>query len=204
MTRPQVAKVIVDVPVKDTDRPFDYSIPESMRAWIEVGSRVGVPFGHRTVQGFVVALQEEPSAAGIRLKPIQEVLDVVPPLSAELVKLAEWMSRKYACRFITALQAMVPTALKGKAERYISLGDPAEAEEEDEYSGTLVRIETKQTEEARTIMAYVAQKGEVPALQLSRVFQDSAETIKAMLRKGVLQENQSIKDKLQKKNAQGG
>ncbi|MFU1792892.1 primosomal protein N' [Paenibacillus azoreducens] len=199
MTRPQVAKVIVDVPVKDTDRPFDYSIPESMRAWIEVGSRVGVPFGHRTVQGFVVALQEEPSAAGIRLKPIQEVLDVVPPLSAELVKLAEWMSRKYACRFITALQAMVPTALKGKAERYISLGDPAEAEEEDEYSGTLVRIETKQTEEARTIMAYVAQKGEVPALQLSRVFQDSAETIKAMLRKGVLQENQSIKDKLQKK-----
>ncbi|MDR0271065.1 primosomal protein N' [Paenibacillus sp.] len=200
MMRPQVAKVIVDVPVKDTDRPFDYLIPESMRAWIEVGSRVGVPFGHRTVQGFVVALQEEPSSPGMRLKAIQEVLDVVPPLSSELVGLAEWMSQKYACRFITALQAMVPTALKGKAERYISLGDSSDpAQEEDEYTETLVRIETKPTEEAKTIMAYVGRKGEVPARQLSHIFPDSAETIKSLLRKGVLQENQSIKDKLQKK-----
>ncbi|GIP25283.1 primosomal protein N' [Paenibacillus sp. J23TS9] len=198
--QPQVAKVIVDVPVKDTDRPFDYLIPESMRAWIEIGSRVGVPFGHRTVQGFVVALQEEPSAGGMRLKAIQEVLDVVPPLSPELVKLAEWMSQKYACRFITALQVMVPTALKGKAERYISLGDaPEQDEEEDEYSGTLVRIASETTEEVRTILAYVGQKGEVPAQHLSRIFPDSADTIKSLLRKGVLQENQSIKDKLQKK-----
>ncbi|WP_136606392.1 primosomal protein N' [Paenibacillus dokdonensis] len=198
--QPQVAKVIVDVPVKDTDRPFDYLIPESMRAWIEIGSRVGVPFGHRTVQGFVVALQEEPSAGGMRLKAIQEVLDVVPPLSPELVKLAEWMSQKYACRFITALQVMVPTALKGKAERYISLGDASEQdEEEDEYSGTLVRIALETTEEVRTILAYVGQKGEVPAQHLSRIFPDSAHTIKSLLRKGALQENQSIKDKLQKK-----
>lgn len=52
----EIAKVIVDVPVKQTDRPFDYLVPESMREWIEIGSRVGVPFGHRTVQGFVVDL----------------------------------------------------------------------------------------------------------------------------------------------------
>lgn len=198
MMLPQVAKVIVDVPVKDTDRPFDYLIPESMRSWLEIGSRVGVPFGHRTVQGFVVDLQDRPSPGGMRLKNIQEVLDVVPPLSPELVKLAEWMSQKYACRFITALQVMVPTALKGKAERYISLGDPeGQPEEEDEYS--LVRVVAEPTEEAKTIMAYVAQKGEVPAQQLSRIFPGSAETIKSLLRKGILQENQSIKDKLQKK-----
>lgn len=198
MMLPQVAKVIVDVPVKDTDRPFDYLIPELMRSWLEIGSRVGVPFGHRTVQGFVVDLQDRPSPGGMRLKNIQEVLDVVPPLSPELVKLAEWMSQNYACRFITALQVMVPTALKGKAERYISLGDPeGQPEEEDEYS--LVRVVAEPTEEAKTIMAYVAQKGEVPAQQLSRIFPDSAETIKSLLRKGILQENQSIKDKLQKK-----
>lgn len=39
----EIAKVIVDVPVKETDRPFDYLVPESMREWIEIGSRVGVP-----------------------------------------------------------------------------------------------------------------------------------------------------------------
>ncbi|MEC0371884.1 primosomal protein N' [Paenibacillus chibensis] len=200
MMLPQVAKVIVDVPVKDTDRPFDYLIPESMRAWIEIGSRVGVPFGHRTVQGFVVGLQDKPSPGGMRLKAIQEVLDVVAPLSPELVQLAEWMSRKYACRYITALQVMVPTALKGKAERYISLGAPSDADpDEGEYAGSLVRISSEPPEEVRTIVAYVGQKGEVPAQHLSRTFPDHADTIKALLRKGVLQENQSIKDKLQKK-----
>ena len=121
-----IAKVIVDVPVRSTDRPFDYSIPESLKLWIEVGSRVAVPFGHRTVQGFVVSLESGETVVNPGLKPIQEVLDLLPPLSPELVELADWMSKRYACRRISALQAMLPTALKGKAERLISLGDVVE------------------------------------------------------------------------------
>lgn len=193
----RVAKVIVDVPVRDTDRPFDYLIPESMRAWIEVGSRVGVPFGHRTVQGFVVGLEPEPAAAGMKLKAIQEVLDVIPPLSEELVELAGWMSRRYACRMITALQVMVPTALKGKAERFISLGTPQPKEPEDLYSGGLFELELEPFGGERAILDFVEKKGEVTSKQLSRQFPDSAPVIKSLLRRGVLQENQSIKDKLQ-------
>ena len=48
----EMARVIVDVPSKDTDRPFDYLIPEELRPWVEVGDRVGVPFG---LQGFVIS-----------------------------------------------------------------------------------------------------------------------------------------------------
>lgn len=121
-----IAKVIVDVPVRSTDRPFDYLIPADLKLWIEVGSRVAVPFGHRTVQGFVVSLESGETGSGPTLKPIQEVLDLLPPLSPELVELGDWMSQRYACRRISALQAMLPTALKGKAERLISLGEAAE------------------------------------------------------------------------------
>lgn len=46
-----IAKVIVDVPVRSTDRPFDYIIPDALKLWIEVGSRVAVPFGPRTGPG---------------------------------------------------------------------------------------------------------------------------------------------------------
>lgn len=74
----EIAKVIVDVPVKDTDRPFDYLVPESMREWIEIGSRVGVPFGHRTVQGFVIDLVPRTGEETFKLKQIQELLDIVP------------------------------------------------------------------------------------------------------------------------------
>ena len=34
----EMARVIVDVPSKDTDRPFDYLIPEELRPWVEVGA----------------------------------------------------------------------------------------------------------------------------------------------------------------------
>ncbi|WP_459954258.1 primosomal protein N' [Paenibacillus pini] len=195
-----IAKVIVDVPVRDTDRPFDYIVPESMRAWIEVGSRVGVPFGHRTVQGFVISLEPKSELSNVKMKPIQEVLDVIAPLSAELVKLAEWMSHKYACRLITVLQVMVPTALKGKAERFISIGsDEVHEDEAHGYSGSLIHVPSERSEEEESILSLVKQKGEVQSQQLSRLFPNSAPMIKSMLRRGTLQENQTIKDKLQKK-----
>ena len=39
------AKVIVDVPVIQVNRPFDYHVPEILQESIEVGMRVAVPFG---------------------------------------------------------------------------------------------------------------------------------------------------------------
>lgn len=192
-----IAKVIVDVPVRSTDRPFDYSIPESLKLWIEVGSRVAVPFGHRTVQGFVVSLESGETLVNPSLKPIQEVLDLLPPLSPELVELADWMSKRYACRRISALQAMLPTALKGKAERLISLGDVQEetAFPEDE----LFPMFADTGDEERLITEFIGRSGEVSMKQLTRAFPEAAETVKFMLRRGVLIESQSIKDKMGKK-----
>src|SRR6478736_3296831 len=111
------AKVIVDVPAKQTNRAFDYEVPAALTKWVEVGSRVGVPFGPRVLQGFVVELQEETQVDAKRIKPIQNVLDLVPPLTSELVSLGRWISRMYMCHEVTALQAMLPAALKAKYER---------------------------------------------------------------------------------------
>lgn len=192
----EMARVIVDVPSKDTDRPFDYLIPERLRPWIEVGSRVGVPFGHRTLQGFVVSLHPRPEMETSKMKPIQEILDVMPPLSPELIELGEWMKERYACRLITALQSMLPTALKGKAERYISLGDGSglEAEQPDSLFALLPESELEQQ-----LIAFVSQRGEVSLQQLTRAFPDAAQAIKGLIERGRLSEHQQIKDKLQKK-----
>lgn len=192
----EMARVIVDVPSKETDRPFDYLIPEELRPWVEVGSRVGVPFGHRTLQGFVVSLHPRPEMDTAKMKPIQEVLDVMPPLSPELIELGEWMKERYACRYISALQSMLPTALKGKAERYISLGDPA-ASSVDERDGLFAILPESELE--RDILGFVGQRGEVSLQQLTRAFPDAAAAIKALIGQGKLSEHQQIKDKLQKK-----
>jgi len=200
-----IAKVIVDVPVRSTDRPFDYSIPESLRLWIEVGSRVAVPFGHRTVQGFVISLESGDTFTVPGLKPIQEVLDLIPPLSPELVELADWMSQRYACRRISALQAMLPTALKGKAERHISLGEDMQEPASGTGTDTIFLDEElfpmfpDTGREEREIREFVAKNGEVTMKQLTRTYPEAAETVKFMLRRGVLVESQSIKDKMGKK-----
>jgi primosomal protein N' (replication factor Y) len=196
----EIAKVIVDVAVRATDRPFDYLIPESMRAWIEVGSRVGVPFGHRTVQGFVVSIHPQLQTESFKMKPIHELLDIIPPLSEDLVELAEWMSQQYACRFITALQVMIPTALKGKAERYISLADSnMDKLQTGEFSNTLFAEGSLVVKEEEDIISFIGRKVEVTMQQLSNAFPDHAAILKSLLRRGIVQENQHIKDKLQKK-----
>ncbi|MCZ1267226.1 primosomal protein N' [Paenibacillus tundrae] len=199
----EIAKVIVDVPVKETDRPFDYLVPESMREWIEIGSRVGVPFGHRTVQGFVIDLVPRTGTEKFKLKPIQELLDIVPPLSEDLVELAEWMSERYASNRILSLQVMVPTALKGKAERYISLGDALDGQMAGSASGEEVLFvwgeESTSEKVQQDIIRFVKSRGQVPLQQLSRKYPNHAALIKKLLLSGVLLESQAIKDKLNKK-----
>lgn len=182
----RMAKVIVDVPSRETDRPFDYLIPESMAGWIEVGSRVGVPFGRRTVQGFVVSLHEQPEMDRARMKPIQELLDMTPPMPPDLVELAEWMSRKYACSLIAALQAMIPAALKGKAERYIRVAgaDVTVEEGSSDSIDRLFALPRLVTPEEEEILGFVRASDSVTMTQLGARYPDAASLIKDMLARG--------------------
>jgi len=92
-----IASVIVDVQARQTDRAFDYLVPESMRDWIEIGSRVAVPFGPRLIQGFVIGFPSESELDVSRLRPIEQLLDIQPPLNEELVRLGRWMKWPGAC-----------------------------------------------------------------------------------------------------------
>ena len=116
-----IARIIVDVPVNRTNRPFDYRVPDYLRPLIRTGSRVIVPFGPRKLQGYVVDLLDEVTdVAAERLRNVEQVLDDTPPLTPELLKLGEWMSRQYLCPWVTAVQAMIPAVLKGKAEKWLT------------------------------------------------------------------------------------
>lgn len=195
-----IARVIVDVSVKDTDRPFDYAIPPSMADWIETGSRVGVPFGGRTVQGFVIGLSDRTDVPLSRLKPIQQLLDVVPPLPADLVELGMWMSDRYVCTLTAALQAMIPGAIKGKREKALSLGDDARLFLQGADGGTdeltLRPVRLLEDPQTRSLLAYVQRNEPVPAPKLLQAFPQAARLIKEALQHGWLQETERIKDRI--------
>ncbi|WP_163653921.1 primosomal protein N' [Listeria sp. PSOL-1] len=111
----KIAKVIVDVPAMQVDRPFDYIVKESLQDLIQVGMRVSVPFGPRKVQGFVVQLIEG-EASG--LKEVQEVMDLMPVLNKELLELGDFIASETLAFRISVYQAMLPAILRAKYEKY--------------------------------------------------------------------------------------
>ena len=114
-----IATVIVDVPAKQTDREFDYRIPDKWKLVVQPGMRVIVPFGSRMVQGFVTGVKDHSDFKKLRL--IKELMDLDPVLNQELLQLGDWMTHKAMCFKITALQAMLPAALKAKYEKVIHI-----------------------------------------------------------------------------------
>ncbi|RTE08672.1 primosomal protein N' [Paenibacillus whitsoniae] len=183
------AKVIVDVPAKQTNRAFDYAVPKELRSWVEVGSRVGVPFGPRVLQGFVVGLSNETDVDPKRLKPIGHVLDLVPPLTAELVSLGRWIARMYLCHEVTALQAMLPAALKAKYERVITVG-------EESAEHPLLHMS-----DVQEIVQFVRGKATLTMEGLMERFPGRDAFLKELLQAGVLAEVQMVKDRMATKKA---
>lgn len=124
-----IAKVIVDVPTMQTNKPYDYRIPIEFAEQINPGMRVEVPFGRgkRVVQGFVVSVVEEASFNG-KLKSISGVMDLHPVLNTELIQLGRDMAKKTFSFQITCYQTMLPSVLRAKYEKSIRLVDDVEEE----------------------------------------------------------------------------
>ncbi len=121
-----IAEVIVDVAAHPIDRPFDYAVPAELQVLVEPGMRVKVPFGPRKVLGFITALKNTSDFDVSRIKPIHELMDVVPVLNEELLAMAKWMKKQTVCFEIDALQVMIPSALRAKYEKRFVLNAPLE------------------------------------------------------------------------------
>src|SRR3954465_7361543 len=91
----EIASVIVDVPAKQTDRAFDYLIPELWRGVIQPGMRVIVPFGPRKIQGFVTSLKSQSEFE--KLREIIEPMELEPVLNNELLELGDWLTEYTLC-----------------------------------------------------------------------------------------------------------
>jgi len=105
-----IAKIIVDVPSSAINQTFDYKIPPQFQGMVQPGMRVVIPFGKRTITGFVVELTDKTEVK--RTRNIKNVLDITPVLTGELLQLGKWIAETTFCLYITAYQAMLPQVLK--------------------------------------------------------------------------------------------
>ncbi|MET3557432.1 primosomal protein N' (replication factor Y) [Streptococcus rupicaprae] len=116
----KIAKVIVDVPLMQTDQPYSYTIPEALDGLVSRGMRVHVPFGkaNRLLQGLVVDV-EETQELEVELKELAEVLDTQPVLTEELLWLADAMRETVFSYKISILKAMLPNVLNSTYDKYL-------------------------------------------------------------------------------------
>lgn len=120
-----IAKVIVDIPSKSVDFTFDYIIPTRLQSMVQVGMRVIVPFGQRTIQGYVMQVTEQPDGNIdiAKLKEIKEIQDIKPELTEELIQLTEWYNNYFVTKRISMLEIMLPSAIKAKYTKVFSIVD---------------------------------------------------------------------------------
>lgn len=121
----KIAKVIVDVPLMQTDKPFSYSLSAEFENLLEVGMRVHVPFGsgNRLVQGIVIGFEDEELEPSVNLKGISELLDVEPVLTDEQLWLADEMRHSVFSYKISCLKAMLPNLLNSNYDKLLKSTD---------------------------------------------------------------------------------
>lgn len=104
------------------DRVFDYIVPEPLAERARVGHRVTVPFGKRSLQGFVVAEKAESALPRRQVKEILEAPDEEPLVGAGMHELTHWMAEYYACSWGEALQAVLPAVVRtGRKRRMLTV-----------------------------------------------------------------------------------
>jgi primosomal protein N' (replication factor Y) len=106
------AQVVFNRPL---DTPFDYLIPDPLRATVQAGQRVKVPLGrgdHLTV-GYCVGVGRPRQVE--RLKRIHSLIDARPLLSPHMLELTRWIADRYLCAWGQVLDTVIPAGVRNRA-----------------------------------------------------------------------------------------
>ena len=106
----QVINVAVNYPLYQT---FKYSVPNKIGK-VNIGERVLVPFGKKTVVGIVVKREKQVNKDKINyiLKPIIDIIDDHPVVNPEIMKICTWASDYYEYPLGQVIFGALPSQLK--------------------------------------------------------------------------------------------
>lgn len=109
MTARGVARVLIDSPLPQLDRLFDYAIPQDLTGAAVAGVRVRVPLrsAGRVVDGFLVEVGE-PDASDRPLSELDAVVSPVPVLPSRLYALARRCADRAAGSASDILRLAIP------------------------------------------------------------------------------------------------
>ena len=122
----QICAVAVDAATYAIDKLYSYRVPDELREQVLIGTRVLVPFGFGNKRAEAVVLAFREDAGGMKLKPVIEVLDDTPILTAQQLKLAAWMRERLYCTYFDCVRVLLPAGLWFKRNETYTLAPDAD------------------------------------------------------------------------------
>ncbi len=172
-------------PLAGFDKLLHYTVPESLRAQLAVGSLVRIPILRQIHLGVVAEFSEPKDFPAARCKPLAGLVYPFPALPGDLLRLARWMSAYYAAPLEGIIETMLPAAVRRaaalKQEKWLApAGEPTEAD--------LAALTRRAPVQAKLLAFVRSQPRPVPkALALERL-QATAATVAALVARGWIRE----------------
>ena len=141
-----IAQVVLRDCVWQTNKIYDYLVPDELLEKIREGQYVRVLFGkgNRAEVALVLNLKET-SDSKYKLKSIDSLVEEEPVLNQEQLDLLRFVVKRYSCTYGSAMHQMVPalvTKRSGRSQLVVSLESPEKAREalENEAVGSIQQI----------------------------------------------------------------
>ena len=114
------AEVASTLPVEKT---FHYAIPPQFQSLSEVGKRVLVPLGKRTITGYILEITSHlpPDITGKDIKEIRDVLDEQPLFDTGMLKFFRWVADYYLAPLGQVIKTALPPGINWESYYYCSL-----------------------------------------------------------------------------------
>ena len=89
---------------------YTYNIPETIQYPL-TGKRVLVPLGRKSIIGIIYRKHEGELPANIKVRDVLQIIDEEPIVTAEQLKLWEWLSSYYMCTLGEVMAAALPSEI---------------------------------------------------------------------------------------------
>lgn len=181
----QIGRVIVDIASSLVDKIFDYILPDDE---IKVGSRVLVPFGKITKEGYLIDIASKTDYDASKLKSIIGAIDKIPVINSDQLELAKFMKQKFHTGMCDALRLFLPSELRsGKVRELIKIN--CFIEDEERAKDYL----SKQRKNATSIIGaihFLLENGNASQTLLNKKFNTSS--IKKLIDDGIIKTEETV------------
>lgn len=194
--------IILPLAISDV---YTYNIPETIQ-YPQIGSRVLVPIGRKSIIGIIYRSHEGELAPNIKVRDIIQVIDEQPIVTSKQLQLWDWLAQYYMCTLGEVMAAALPSEIiddnySAATTQYIQLS-PAylTKEAQEQLLGELKRAK-KQEQLVRDFLR-LAQNYQVERRMLLEQSGVSGAILRTLIDKGIFLEEERPISRLRQYNGE--